>query len=216
MLISQFRSKRRQVVITIMCTVVLLLLIRISSGGLLDLILKKQPETIGGKPKEENVESTKIETLEMAKPEQEPSLRGELTFKQALSQTAASDNRVLLALVDWAFRGMAVNFYLTCLKPFGISNYVILTIHSDACEFLVRRNINCFFYRDMNQNDTASKMHTQGFIDKMNIRTDFVLEALKLNFSVLHTDIDMFCFKNIMEINCPRESCDIAPLIDDT
>ena len=139
-------------------------------------------------------------------------LKGVSSFKDALSMVASSDKKVLLTLVDLAFHGMAVNYYLTCLKPFEITNYIILTMHPDTCTILEKHNINCFFYRDMSKGDQPSKWGTQIFKDKMNVRTDFVLDALRLNFSVLHTDIDMFCFKSVMEsVSCPRESCDIAP-----
>ena len=42
-------------------------------------------------------------------------------------------------------------------------------------------------------------IHEQDFLRKMNIRTYMILDALRLGYSVLHTDLDMYFMKNPFE-----------------
>ena len=137
-------------------------------------------------------------------------------FATALRKVVSPEGTVLLALVDEGFVEMAINFYLTCIKPYNIQNYLILTMHNKTCETLRSYSIKCFQYRDdINGSTEASNHGTKQFIDKMNVRTAMIIEALKLGYSVLHSDIDMTYMKNPFHyINCTKGECDMATLQD--
>ena len=138
----------------------------------------------------------------------------ELRLSEALEHVAVN-RTVLLTMVDEAFYPMAINFFLTCLKPYSIMNYIILTVNRNTCSHFSKYHMNCFFYKDIASSETASEYNSRVFNDKMNVRTDFVLQALQMNYSVLHTDLDEYYFSNpFLAIDCPRSSCDIAPLMD--
>ncbi len=144
-------------------------------------------------------------------------LQGVTSFVEALERVASPERSVVLTLVDQEFHAMAINFYLTCVKPWGLRHYLVLTMHPDTCGLLAPHGIQCFLFKEQAAGDAASAWGTQLFKDKMNVRTEFLLQALAANFSVLHTDIDMYCFQDMMAaaaLSCPPHSCDIAPLMD--
>ena len=138
------------------------------------------------------------------------------TYTDALKEVVSPDGIVLLALVDEGFVDMTINFYLTCLKPHNIENYLILTMHESTCKNLAGYPIKCVQYTsNVAGNAKASNFGSQQFISKMNIRTDMIIDALKLNISVLHSDIDVTYYKNPFDyLNCPRSHCHLAPLKD--
>ena len=137
-------------------------------------------------------------------------------YTDALREVASDDNVVVLALVDQGFVSMAVNFYLTCLKPHAIENYLILTMHPDTCRELYTYRVKCFQYLDeIKGNNKSSNFGSKQFIQKMNVRTDMIIDALKVGISVLHTDIDVTYIKNPLEhIHCNKTFCDLAILAD--
>ena len=137
-------------------------------------------------------------------------------YIDALKEVVSEDNMVVLTLVDEGFTPMAVNFYLTCLKPHGIENYLVLTMHPDTCKKLTPYRIKCFQYiSSIEGNDEPSRFGSKIFIQKMNVRTDMIVDALKEGFSVLHTDSDVSFMKNPFEhINCSVGHCDLAVLLD--
>ena len=137
-------------------------------------------------------------------------------YIDALREVASDDNVVVLALVDEGFVSMAVNFYLTCIKPHAIENYLILTMHPDTCRKLYKYRIKCFQYIDeIKGNNESSVFGSKVYIQKMNVRTDMIIDALKVGISVLHTDTDMTFMKNpLNHIVCNKTSCDLAVLID--
>ena len=137
-------------------------------------------------------------------------------FIKALEKVASPRKEVLLALIDTGFLQMVVNFFLTSIKPLGITNYLILTMDPQTCGQLEKYSINCFQYRNFTQNGGhASEYGSKDFLAKMNIRTDMILEALHAGFSVLHSDVDMMFFKDPFAcIPCPHETCDMAVLWD--
>ena len=167
-------------------------------------------------PRVENIVTEQIDTTSSL-PEPEVTWRRlqnpDVSFNEALTLVAVNKT-VLLAMVDQAVSSMAVNFYLTCLKPHSISNYLLLTIDNNTCGRISRHfPINCFFYKSLHGGEVASEYGSQIFKDKMNVRTKFVLEALYLDYTVLHTDIDMYFMRDPFKaISCPRSSCHIAPL----
>ena len=139
-----------------------------------------------------------------------------ITYAEALRRVASPDGVVLLALVDEGFIDMTINFYLTCLKPHSIDNYLILTMHPNTCSHLRPHGIQCKLYRTVAGSEKASSYGQAVYIAKMNLRTDLILEASDVGISVLHTDVDMYFMKNPLDyIKCPPDSCDIAALVDD-
>ena len=136
-------------------------------------------------------------------------------YIQALESVASTDRSILLSLVDHAYAPVAVNFFLTSIKPFGIHNYMILTMSPETCTFIRTYGVmNCFQYLHF-ASSSVSTYGSKAFKDKMNVRTDMILEALEANLTVLHSDTDVIFFQNPFQtIKCPVQSCDIAALMD--
>ena len=139
------------------------------------------------------------------------------SYINALKSVTSSRRSVLLALVDQAYATMAVNFFLTSIRPYNIENYLILTMNSETCKFIKTYGVkNCFQYRNFSSAN-ASKFGSKEFNDKMNIRTDMILEALEADITVLHSDTDVKFFQNPFKTVprlCPISKCDIIALKD--
>ena len=183
---------------------------------------KEQVENIGQhtgdtKTHKEHTESP-LENIEPNVGYQEKTEPHDLSipYIKAIEKVASPRKEVLLTLIDTGFLPMVVNFFLTSIKPLGITNYLILTMDPRTCDQLEKYPINCFQYRNFTQNGGhASEFGSKDFLAKMNIRTDMILEALHAGFSVLHSDVDMLFFKDpFAGIRCPQETCDMAVLWD--
>lgn len=119
------------------------------------------------------------------------------TFLRALVQHASPDRYIILALVDAAFVDMAINLYHTSFLPYGINNFLFVGVGRRVCDLLVNSSsLHCYHYANDTNSDQASVYLSTDFIRKMNIRTDMILEALNAGFTVVHTDLDVFFFRN--------------------
>jgi len=103
---------------------------------------------------------------------------------------------VVLALVDTAFVDMAVNLYESSLRPLGIDNFLFVGVGRRACQLLGNASLPCHHYADDRATAVASTYRSPDFIRKMNIRTEMILDALSVGFSVLHTDLDVVFLRN--------------------
>lgn len=105
---------------------------------------------------------------------------------------------VILAMTDQSFSDMAINLYESSFKNFNIHNYLFVGVGRLACEALLRRNIHCFPFSDVANSNTSSRYGTSEFINKVRLRSDFILGALAAGFSVLHMDLDIIFLANPM------------------
>jgi len=123
-----------------------------------------------------------------------------VTYLDALNRRASADRYIILALVDVAFVDMAVNLYESSLRPNGIDNFLFVGVGRRVCEMMSSSSLSqplpCHHYADDVATETASVYKSFDFIRKMNIRTDMIIEALDANFTVVHTDLDVFFFRN--------------------
>ena len=109
---------------------------------------------------------------------------------------APADKKVLLAMTDSSYDEMALNFYLTSLKPLQIDNYLFLGADWAACQLLLRHGVACFVY-STNVNKTSSSTYgTIAFNRKVNIKLNMILLALELEYHTISTDVDVFMMKN--------------------
>ena len=137
------------------------------------------------------------------------------TLIDALAKYASSDKKILISVVDLGFANMAINLYLTCMKPQSVSNYLIVAIHPDVCARLEPYSVNCFTYKTIQYSDKASVFNSKEYNLKTSSRGDVIIEALKAGYTVFHTDADAICFQNPFDyVDCPRGSCDIATMLD--
>ena len=138
------------------------------------------------------------------------------SFAEAVTNLVSSDGIIILSMVDKEAVAMAINFHLTSLKPHNIQNYLFLTLESGTCHKMERYAINCFQYQNSFKPDhNSSVFGSQGFISKMNIRTDIIIDALELGYSVLHSDVDMLYLKNpLRHISCEVSKCHLAALME--
>ena len=56
------------------------------------------------------------------------------TYRHALARQASHDGYIVLALVDAAFVDMAINLYLTSLRPNGIDNFLFVGVGRRVCD----------------------------------------------------------------------------------
>jgi len=117
-------------------------------------------------------------------------------FVAMLTSYASPDKFILLALVDTAFADMAVNLYESSLRPNGIDNFLFVGAGHRACEILHNASLPCHHYTEDRATDVASTYQSPDFIRKMNIRTEIILDALSVGFTVLHTDLDVVFLRN--------------------
>ena len=103
---------------------------------------------------------------------------------------------IILAMLDSSFVEMAVNLHETSFKKYSISNYLFMGSGSLACQELLKRRINCFYYTDDPNSNKSNSYGSEQFIRKMNIRTEMIIETLEAGFTVLHTDLDVVFLKN--------------------
>ena len=184
-----------------------------SKAGELDHVQKKDaPKKMDQKP---NEVKKKDETELNVAPMQAPPTNPTTPFVRALQDVSYKNRTVLLSLVDEGFVTMAINFYLTSIKPHKIENYLILTMHNETCRKLAVYKINCFKYRDCPGGHKSDEVGTPQFIEKMNVRTDMMIEALQAGISVLHSDTDVIFMKSpFYHIPCKVGQCDLAALKD--
>ena len=137
-------------------------------------------------------------------------------YSQALKSRASKENIIYLAFVDLGAMSMALNFYNTSFHRLNITNYLFLSSSQALCDVFLAQKIPCFLYVNDSASDKESLYQSRDFKRKMNIRTFMVLEALQMGYHVIHTDVDMYFFKDplaSLTAQC-NSNCDIAPLWD--
>jgi len=131
-------------------------------------------------------------------------------FVAMLTRHSTPDKFVLLALVDTAFADMAINLYESSLRPNGVDNFLFVGAGRRACEILHNASLPCHHYTEDRATDVASTYQSPDFIRKMNIRTEMILDALSVGFTVLHTDLDVVFIRNPiadLKVHLLRRSC---------
>ena len=138
------------------------------------------------------------------------------SYKEALEACAENGTRklIILSLVDEGFVQMALNFYQVSLARHGLDMMLFIGLTYNTCESLEHHGLPCYVYRETASGRHASLFHSTFFLQKMNIRTDMVLEALKHGYTVLHTDLDLIYFENPLNYIPCNGICDLAALID--
>ena len=142
----------------------------------------------------------------------------EVDYILALTKVVSMNGTVLLSLVDELYVAMAINFYITSLKPYDIRNYLMVTMDKVTCHKLSASSINCLYYRS-NITPNSPDLDVIGsdrFNEMMNIRTDLITQALEIGISVLHCDVDVTFTKYPLKyIPCRKSSCHMATLLDE-
>ncbi|ELU08709.1 hypothetical protein CAPTEDRAFT_227405 [Capitella teleta] len=139
------------------------------------------------------------------------------SFSEAVQHRANANRSILMAYFDAGALNMTLNFYHSSLKPHGVTHFLLVSSSSRACAAVQAEGLACFLYMSDADSEKESVYMSKDFVRKMNIRTYMILEALKLGFNVLHTDVDVVYFTNPLtevEKECPEKDCDLAPLWD--
>ncbi len=150
------------------------------------------------------------------------------TLPDALASQASNDEKlIILALVDSGFLDMAANYYITSIHKHHLQNcFLFIALDSSVCQQLQKSlqtlgRVPCFRYDDDPDAATASMYGSNDFQRKTNSRNTVILEALKLGYTVLNTDVDLYFVSNpLPEVisTCERSGsgCDVAPILDKT
>ncbi len=133
-------------------------------------------------------------------------------FRKLLFQQA-KDNAIFLSAVDFSFTDMAMNFYETSLKKFGIHNYVFVCSNPEATSYLRARGVTAItMWNDTHFLDSSS-YHSEGFGMKNIHKTIAIFLALQLNFTVTVVDVDIVFLQNPEEfLHC--NTCDMIFQVD--
>ena len=133
------------------------------------------------------------------------------TFVEALEAVATADKVVILSMVDSSQVPSVTNFYETSIVPLGLSQTLFVSVSHGGCRQLLTLRIPCVVYGHLV--DNAALYDTREFLDKMNVRTNYTLQALQLGYSILQTDTDVVYFTNPFPyLDC--NSCHIEALED--
>ena len=136
-------------------------------------------------------------------------------FAAALGTRSDVQKRILLAQVDEGFLEMAFNLYELSLKPLRITNFLFIGSTPSTCSKLEVEQLPCYMYRQDSAGKVPSLYQSKDFLRKMNMRTDMVLDAIRLGYSVLHVDVDVVLFQNPFEvIPCSDDICDMMAMKD--
>jgi hypothetical protein len=119
-------------------------------------------------------------------------------FLCAIAARASSDKNIILAVVDGTFADMAFNLYESSFRAHGITNFLFVGIGNRTCAALAAASVPCFHYGDVVGYDDPSDFSSQGFLRKVTIKVDMILEALTAGYCVLLTDVDLVYLKNPM------------------
>lgn len=117
-------------------------------------------------------------------------------YSTTLASRASPDRVVLVAMTDTSFADMALNFYLFSIQPHGITNYLFLGVDQDACRTLHDHGVACYVYSRHTNASSSSAYGSFAFIEKVNVRPRMILDALRLNYTVLSSDVDIAMVKN--------------------
>ncbi|ELU01390.1 hypothetical protein CAPTEDRAFT_211846 [Capitella teleta] len=144
------------------------------------------------------------------------------SYSEALSSQADGEsNVVFLAFADMGGFPMAMNFYLTSIQKYDIRNVLFVSSSEEFCSRFQAIQVACFVYMNESAHDKTSVYLSEDFINKMNIRTYMILEALQLGYHVIHSDVDVVFFRDPTErildlcyFKDPQKVCDVAALWD--
>ena len=135
-------------------------------------------------------------------------------YKAKLTAHASSNKVIILALADYSFFDMTLNFYETSLLKFNIKNYLFIATEMRTCEVLWGNKINCYVYLNMTTSGKTSVFNSFDFLQKMNLRTLFVFDALRFGFTILQTDVDVIFLQNPLPDIYSSVRSDVACLWD--
>ena len=96
--------------------------------------------------------------------------------------------------------------------PLGLSNILFVSTSKGVCRALLALHIPCVVYG--NSPDGVASYDTCEFLAKMNVRTNYTLNAVELGYSILQTDTDAVYLRDPFPyFNCAK--CHFEALADD-
>jgi hypothetical protein len=148
-----------------------------------------------------------------------------ILFRKEVMDTASTSGDVILTLVDESYLDITINFHRLSIKANNISNILYVSLSENACDVLKAHfsNIRCHVLsiditkegsnNIINLSQSATEYGSVHFINKMIIRTWFVLEALSTERNILLTDVDLVYFKDPLPYFTCKD-CDLEVMDD--
>ncbi len=111
---------------------------------------------------------------------------------------------------------MTLNVYITCPRPFGITNFLFVGLFNDVCDVLERENaLPCFVYTNDWEKSKPSSYLSHDFLRKANNKARMVAQALDAGFTAILSDIDVVFLQNPMPwLTKLTEDVDLAAIWD--
>ncbi|CAD5110858.1 DgyrCDS224 [Dimorphilus gyrociliatus] len=133
------------------------------------------------------------------------------SYAEALKYIAIEHNHrktVIISTADAGYLDMTLNFFIGSIKRHGLTNFLMLCIQRESCDIFRNHGIPVYYYSTENAGGSASRYNSPEFRRKTHIKTRIVLDALKLNYTVVLSDVDIFYVKNPLE-HWPCPDCDL-------
>ena len=117
-------------------------------------------------------------------------------FYGMLKIKANADNLILLAVVDFAYLNMAINFFETSIKRFHVTNFIFICLDNKSFSDLQKRGISSFLYQQNVASNVPAAFATKQFNEKTGIKMKIVTASLMLGFNAMIMDVDIVFLRN--------------------
>ena len=144
-------------------------------------------------------------------------------LQRMLHEAADENNTVILSINDAGHSDFADNFYNTSIVTHGLHNFLLVNLDVVSMARCKKLPVFCYFdpgllhiiHGYINDAQGASDFGSDIYFHRTNLKTWLVLQALKLNFTLLLCDLDVILFRNPFSyFTC--SDCDIHIQMDRT
>ncbi len=134
-----------------------------------------------------------------------------------LASSVSDEKMLLLFVIDGALVDMALNVYISSLRPFGITNFLFAGLSQVVCDVLKEEKLPCVVYINEWEKSKASSYLSHDFIRKANNKARVVAHALDAGFTIILSDIDVSFLQNPMPwLRKVPQDVDLAALWDNS
>ena len=137
----------------------------------------------------------------------------EILNRTLIEKSHYYQNTIIISIVDHSVFLDALNFHITVVKQFKLTNHLFLCMDKKVMVLFKEYDLACFEYRPQMgilkssaYSDDTGDFGTQKYYDITNMKTRVLTEVLMLGFTTLICDVDIYWFQNPMSFL--DSSCD--------